>query len=316
MKSGKSSIILPTRNVEKYIGPLLNAIYSQEYDGEIEVLIMDSSSDRTAELAKAFPVKYIWVEPDDFNWGKTRNEGVVLTDGEFIIFLSADIEIINRKWLSILVSHFSDSQVAGIYGRQVPQKEATPMEQFLITYAYPSQSATLALENGRLGVKKPVYFSNVNSAIRRSIWERIKFPEMLANEDQEWAKRALLAGYKIVYDSDAAIYHSHNRSLKDAFQWYFDVGASMTITHANPIISYSMWDFITDGLSFIRSEYKFMFKNGYWYLIPYAVLYDIFKFLGIFLGSKQKYIPIWMKRALSKKKNHWDKYSDVLKEAA
>jgi hypothetical protein len=90
----------------------------------------------------------------------------------------------------------------------------------------------------------------------------------------------------------------------------------MTITHANPIISYSMWDFITDGLSFIRSEYKFMFKNGYWYLIPYAVLYDIFKFLGIFLGSKQKYIPIWMKRALSKKKNHWDKYSDVLKEAA
>lgn len=316
MKSGKSSIILPTRNVEKYIGPLLNTIYSQEYDGEIEVLILDSSSDRTAELVKAFPVKYIWVEPDDFNWGKTRNEGVILTDSEFIVFLSADIEIIDKKWLSKLVGHFSNSQVAGIYGRQVPKTDATPMEQFLIAYAYPPQSATLALENGRLTVKRPVYFSNVNSAIRRSVWERIKFPEMLANEDQEWAKRALLAGYKIVYDSDAAIYHSHNRSLKDAFQWYFDVGAAMTITHANPIIFYSMWDFITDGLSFIGSEYKFMFKNGYWYLIPYAVLYDIFKFLGIFLGSKQKYMPIWMKRALSKKKNHWDKYSDVLKEAA
>ncbi|GAI48641.1 unnamed protein product, partial [marine sediment metagenome] len=51
MKGKKISFILPTRNIEKYIGPLLERIFSQEYDGDMEVLIMDSSNDRTPEIA-------------------------------------------------------------------------------------------------------------------------------------------------------------------------------------------------------------------------------------------------------------------------
>jgi rhamnosyltransferase len=316
MKREKCSFILPTRNVEKYIGPLLEAIYSQDYDGDIKVLIVDSSDDRTPEIARKFPVKFVRVEPEDYNYGKTRNEGAAMTDGDFLVFLSTDIEIRDKKWLSKLTHHFIDPQVAGVYGRQIPKEDAYPMEKFFIPFAYPPQTATLTLEDGRLKKKRPVLFSNVNSAIRRSVWEQIKFPEMLCGEEQEWAKRALLAGYKIVYDSDSAVYHSHRYSLSGVYKRYFDSGAGMTVTHADPIVNYSMSNFIMDGLAFIGAEYKFMFHNGYWYWIPYAIVYDITKLLGVFLGSKQRYMPVWMKRALCNRKNHWDKYEDVIKEPA
>lgn len=307
------SFILPTRNVEKYIGPLLKSIFTQEYSGDIEVLIMDSSDDRTPEIVKEFPVKFVRVEPGDYNYGGTRNEGTAMTDGDFLVFLSTDVEIRDKRWLSKLTGHFSDPEVAGVYGRQLPKEGAPPMEQFFILHTYPSESNSFSLKDGKL-IKTFVLFSNTNSAIRRSVWEQIKIPEMLKLEDQEWAKRALLAGYKIVYDSEAAVYHSHKYSLKSVFQEYFDSGAPMPVVHQSAIVKYSMDNFLIDGLKFVSEEYKFMLKNGYGHWIPYAIFYDLTKFFGTFLGSKQKYMPIWMKKLLCKKKNHWDKYNNVIKE--
>ena len=309
----KVSFILPTRNVEKYIGALLKSIFAQEYNGDIEVLIMDSSDDITPEIVKEFPVKFVRVEPEDYNYGGTRNEGAAMTDGDFLVFLSTDVEIRDKRWLSKLTRHFSDPEVAGVYGRQLPKEGAPPMEQFFILHTYPSESNSFSLKGSKL-IKTFVLFSNTNSAIRRSVWEQIKIPEMLKLEDQEWAKRALLAGYKIVYDSEAAVYHSHKYSLKSVFQEYFDSGAPMPVVHQSAIVKYSMDNFLIDGLKFVSEEYKFMLKNGYGHWIPYAIFYDLTKFFGTFLGSKQKYMPIWMKKLLCKKKNHWDKYNDVIKE--
>ena len=316
MQKRKCSFILPTRNVGEYIGPLLESIFSQEYAGEIEVLIQDSSDDnKTPQIAKQFPIKYVWVEPDDYNYGKTRNEGAALTDGEFLVFLSTDVDITDKKWLTNLTNHFADSSVAGVYGRQLPRKSSPPMEQYFILSTYPAESHTISLNKGKLQ-RGLVMFSNTNTAVRRTVWEQIKIPEMIKSEDQEWAKRALLAGYTIVYDTEASVYHSHSYSIKGVFREYFDSGAAMSVIHQDGVFKYSMGSFVIDGFKFIVGEYQFMLKNGYWNWIPYAVIYDIAKFLGVFLGSKHEYMPLWMKRSLCKKKNHWDQYEGVIREPA
>ncbi len=316
MKDKKCSFILPTMNVKEYINPLLESIFSQEYDGEIEVLIQDSSNDGvTPQIIKQFPVRYVWVEPDDYNYGRTRNEGAAITDGEFLIFLSTDVEITDKKWLSKLTSHFADPEVAGVYGKQIPRTSSPPMEKYFISTMYPDVGSTVSLHRGKLR-KGLVIFSNTNTAVRRTVWEQIKVPEMLKSEDQEWAKRALLAGYKIVYDSEASVFHSHTYTLKGVFREYFDSGAAMPVVHEKGVFQYSMGGFIVDGLRFVIGEYRFMVRNGYARWIPYAIVYDTMKFLGVFLGSKHKYMPMWMKRALCKKKNHWDQYDGVIKEPA
>jgi rhamnosyltransferase len=309
----KVSIILPTYNVEKNIRNLLNSIYDQKFDGKIEVLIIDSSDDNTPNIVKnEFPqAQMIRVESEDYNYGKTRNEGAEMTDGECIVFLSADINIADETWLSKLIKPFNDPNVAGVFGRQLPKEGAYPMERFFICHTYPSKSYTLSLnKNGK--IKKSFFFSNTNSAIRRSIWKKHKIPEMLMSEDQEWGKRVVLDGYKIIYSSEALVYHSHNYSLKDNFQRFFDSGATLAYVYNDNRIEKK--NFMWEGMTYELGELKYLLQSGHALWMPYALLYDFMKFLGYLAGTQQKYMPVWMKKALCKKTNHWSKYDDIILE--
>ena len=54
------SIIIRTKNEEKWIKLCLNSIYSQKVDAEIEVILVDNdSTDHTVEIAKRFSVNCI-----------------------------------------------------------------------------------------------------------------------------------------------------------------------------------------------------------------------------------------------------------------
>jgi hypothetical protein len=88
----------------------------------------------------------------------------------------------------------------------------------------------------------------------------------------------------------------------------------MPFIYNNGQVEYSMKDFLIDGTKHLLRQLKFFAHNNYTKWIPYATIYDAFKFLGIFLGANQKYMPLWLKRALCKKKNHWNKYTDIVKE--
>jgi GT2 family glycosyltransferase len=46
--------------------------------------------------------------------------------------------------------------------------------------------------------------------LRRSVWERIPFDEEINGvEDRDWAKKVIAAGYHIVYEPQASVYHHH-----------------------------------------------------------------------------------------------------------
>jgi len=164
-----------------------------------------------------------------------------------------------------------------------------------------------------LGYKERIsnfFFSNTNSAISRDVWEKISLPEMLKSEDQEWAKRALLAGYMIVYEPDAIVYHSHHYTLKKVFQEYFDSGATMPYVYNDDRIAPP--NFLKRGLDYEIAQFRYFVENNYLKYVPYSILYDFMKFLGYFFGTKHKYMPMRLKKVLCKKSNHWDKYDDAV----
>lgn len=53
------------------------------------------------------------------------------------------------------------------------------------------------------------FFSNNNSCLRRSVWERHPFPKVDYGEDQAWAEQVLNARYPLVYAPTACVIHSH-----------------------------------------------------------------------------------------------------------
>jgi len=310
------SVILPTRNNEDCIGNLLTSIFSQNFEGGIELLVMDSSADRTlqivSEYSRKYNVKMIFVEPEDYNYGGTRNLGAAMTSGDVLVFLSADVDIRDRNWLRKLLRNFEDPLVAGVCGRQISKEDAPPMEEFFIKYTYPPVRKEYYLKPGeKLG---DLFFSNTNSAIRRDVWERIPLPEMLKSEDQEWAKRAVLSGYKVIYDPEAAVYHFHRYTLKQVFQEYFDSGATLPLVY-NSDSRIEMQGFFSRGPRYEYKEIKYFINQGYVKAIPYALLYDFMKFLGYSLGTQCMHMPLWLRKTLCKKSNHWDKYNDVIQES-
>ena len=309
----KVSIILPTKNVEMYIGDLLKNIYRQDFLGDIETIILDSSEDQTTEIAKGFSAKIIHVEEEAFNHGNTRNFGARMAKGIFLIFLSADVVIEDSQWLTKLLEPFKDPMVAGVFSRQQPKKDANPMETFFIQYVYPLESFVLEMnDQGKILLKDPVFFSTVSAAIRKEVWEKIGLPEMLMSEDQEWAKRALLAGYKIAYASESVVYHSHNYSLKQVFHRFFGSGATLPYIYDHEKIEYPKGKFIIQGLKYLKAECQHLVRNGDLKRLPYALLYEFMRYLGYFLGTKHKYMPVWLKVLLSNQKNHWKKYNDIV----
>src|SRR5688572_585865 len=68
------SIIIRTKNEERWITPCLRAVFNQTHRN-VEVIVVDNgSTDRTVRRAKEFPVKVIRIE--EFLPGKAINDGV------------------------------------------------------------------------------------------------------------------------------------------------------------------------------------------------------------------------------------------------
>jgi 4,4'-diaponeurosporenoate glycosyltransferase len=89
----KVSIIIPARNEEKRITPLLKSLSTQLSQGIEIILVDDQSTDKTAEIAKEFGVKVITALPLPKGWfGKpwACYQGAQAATGDVYVFLDAD----------------------------------------------------------------------------------------------------------------------------------------------------------------------------------------------------------------------------------
>ena len=89
------SFIIPTLNEEKYIGKTL--AYVSKYTGEYEIIVSDTNSkDKTVEIARQYTDKIIIhsKEGKKLTIGAGRNLGASIAKGEYLVFLDADICII------------------------------------------------------------------------------------------------------------------------------------------------------------------------------------------------------------------------------
>ena len=120
MKDPETSIVIRTRNEERHLGRLLEAIREQTYTAW-EILLVDSgSTDATLEVAHRYiPESHIHhIAPHEFTYGRSLNLGCRQARGRYLVFVSAHTYPVNNTWLSNLVRPFDDPMVAMVYGRQ------------------------------------------------------------------------------------------------------------------------------------------------------------------------------------------------------
>jgi rhamnosyltransferase len=294
-----ASIIIPTRNEERNIGPCLDQVFGQRVDFPFEVMVIDSGSqDRTIEIVKRYPARLLQIAPGEFHHARTRNLGARASAGQFLVFLSGDAIPADQGWLRALVRNFQDPGVAAVYGRQVAKPDAKPERVFFMQQRYGTQRLVKSARRNMAGKYLLYQFSNVNAAIPKAVWEQIPFPEDInAYEDFSFATQVIQQGHVIVYEPEAAVFHSHNYRLLKSFQQYFDNGVVYQRRQ--------VWEgqqgnrMRSDGLNYLREEMKYLIARGHGQRVPYVLCYEAARYLGVVLGRHERLLPQAFKQRAS-----------------
>ncbi len=97
------SVVLPTFNNEATLPAALASVAAQNYEGEVRVICVDGgSNDRTRAIAGATGARLI--ENPERNEEEGRALGVEAADGDLVLLLDADNELVGEDWLARLVT--------------------------------------------------------------------------------------------------------------------------------------------------------------------------------------------------------------------
>jgi glycosyltransferase involved in cell wall biosynthesis len=109
------SVVVASYNGERFLAETLESVFAQDYDPFEVVFVDDGSSDGTAEIARSFPLRYLYQE--NAGLPAARNAGVAVAEGDLIAFVDDD-DLWPRTKLSVQANYLANHQDVGcVLGR-------------------------------------------------------------------------------------------------------------------------------------------------------------------------------------------------------
>lgn len=281
INSMKLQIIIPVYKPDEKIHLLLQGIKNQSIK-DIPILIIDSGSDKgyLQDIADVENADFKDIKVTEFNHGLTRQMGIDLfPERDIYIFFTQDAVPANEKTIENIVKVFDNKQVGCAYGRQLPNADATIFAKFSRLYNYGDKSYVRSYEDRKKYGIKTVFISDSFAAYRQdAIVDIGGFPDTNMSEDMYVAAKMLLNGWKIAYQADACVYHSHNLSIKDETQRYVQIGA---FQKQNKWIEQLYGKAERSGMQFLKEELIYVIKNE-----PCKIFDMIFRDLSKYIAYK------------------------------
>lgn len=294
------SVLLLTKNGRRDLERLLPAVFAQKKVNSFEVIAIDSgSTDGTLDLLLRFPIQLRQIPPHEFHHARTRNLAASLASGRILVFLTQDAIPVSDMWLMKLISNFADPDVAAVYGRQFPKPGSSVEREDALDTIYGDQKIIKDPSHRNEMGYRFYHFSDVNAAIRRSVWQEERFPEDLkVFEDLGIAKHILDRGWKIVYEPNAAVYHSHAHTTVGLFKRYFDIGYTLRLL--------KIWEaagtrdsMMRDACRLLEKKFRRAPHQAMRHSARRGLKQDIAKTFGLLLGVNETLLPLALKRRLS-----------------
>lgn len=306
------SVVIPVKNAVRIIGRVLEAVTAQATPWPYEVIVIDSgSTDGTLQVIRGFEsVRLIEIPPAEFGHGRTRNMGVRIAEGRYVALLTHDAIPADESWLVKLVQPLQDDErVAGVFGRHVAHDNASLCTQRDLDLHFAGlreAGELLWMEDEQryrddVGYRQLLHFySDNNSCLRKSVWERLPYPDVDFAEDQLWAKAIIEGGYRKAYAYDAVVKHSHDFQPWETLQRSFDESKAFR-NHFGYQLGGRLRDALRNGLAGARSDYRYVRSRPEGSLSQawVAAGNQLAKHVGHWLGARSARIPNWLQRSIS-----------------
>ena len=297
------SIIIPTLNAADLLSALVASLKRQSLDPQ-EIIVIDSSSDDdTIAEASRLGCRLVSIPRAAFNHGSTRNQAARLAEGDALVFMTQDALPASDTFLEELLKPLAIEEASATYARQIAYPSARPSESFARAFNYPPGSEVRTKKNILTQGVRTFFFSNVASAIRRDVFfEMGMFPDtVIMNEDMLFCSKLIERGLTVMYTAEAKVFHSHDYTISQTYQRYFDIGAFFT---RNLEKKYA-FGIGAVGASYSKNLFLFLLQNKYFYDIPFFIIETCAKFIGFHSGRLEAYIPVALKKKISLHKFYW-----------
>ena len=207
------SLVMRSYNEAWAIDDTLRAIFEQDYEGSIELIVIDSAStDGSHEIIRRYePGEFLVLEPGSYVPGKVLNQGFRLASHDWVVFNNSDATPADTTWLrELLTAAVNTPNLGAAFSRQIPRADCRAV------FAHDHERC---FGPDRESVHWDHFFSMVSCIARKSLWEMNPFREDLQYaEDDEWTRRLKKAGYEIVLAEKSIVIHSHNYTPAQAYK--------------------------------------------------------------------------------------------------
>jgi cellulose synthase/poly-beta-1,6-N-acetylglucosamine synthase-like glycosyltransferase len=287
------TILIPIKNVARYIGPCLDALLNQTYQADkFEIWLLDNhSNDGTLDIVEQYPRNRVKIIQTGIDSPPIKyNKIIPQINTEIIGFVDGDANV-SSNWLEKVIAPLKDSKVAGASGVILTQNKNKLVPR-IIGYELQDRYERMPKEIKRVATMHVVY--------KKEVLEKIGgFNESVkTGYDSEIGYRINDAGYKIINIPEATVYHNHRETLWTFFKQQYEYGKfglvrflqMLKIAKGDDVTSFWMISQSFFYLASIVLLIIWLFYKFPWYFIlsPLLILYLSYIFSSFRLALKYK----------------------------
>jgi GT2 family glycosyltransferase len=199
-----ATIIIPVWNGQNGLQSCLNSVMKQDFESSEVIVIDDGSTDRSLEIVKTTvaedPHIRILAHPQNQGLCKTLNEGIKTANGEFVLIVHQDCEMIDSNFLSKSVAALDQNpEIAVVTGRRLYQISGLCDKEKLFMVA---NGHLAEVDHEEVATEELTFTEHKCDLFRKKLVESVggfsdsKFRS--SGDDQVLSSRLRTSGYRLV----------------------------------------------------------------------------------------------------------------------
>lgn len=251
------SIVVATFDRPADLRECLSHLLPQQTLRTIEIIVVDNHPDSglTPPIVAEFSNVRLVTEPRR-GLAYARNRGFLASHGEIIVATDDDV-IAPPNWLETLLLPFEDTEVMVATGNVLPWRLETTSQRLFESYGGLGRGNEKKIADGdwfrrcRAAVPTWSLGATANAAFRASIFGHPQIglmdealgPGMPSGvgEDTYLFYKVLKAGYSIVYEPEAWVWHKHRRDMPALKQQIFNYSKGHVAYHLTTLFCDGDW---------------------------------------------------------------------------